>query len=340
MAAWGMAGASAAWTGYRAADTLMDRSAHEQSLSLTDRDARAAWLSLAGSALTGGGMVLSKFAAAAAAAASATDGADAANPWARMAGITYTGANYVDTAAVGNQAYDLVSNWNQMAPTERAEVGLQLAFWGGMRTVSALNVGQGLGSYSFRQQIRFAELASEAAGLRLNAGRAESYVTPTLQLIAETNGGEMLGLDNRLKTTASLKRKIASSNKPKSFINDVLRYTISFDEQDFTRGVQNTMASLKAQGYTQTKFSNTFKPGQPYMGINITYSTPKGEIFELQFHTSASFHMKDVINHPLYEKQRVLPDGDTQIKTLRDQMTQNSSSVSIPPGASSIKRLR
>ena len=313
---------------------LIKRSAHEQTLSVTDSDARVAWLSLAGSALTVGGMGSGAVAARLAATGEA-GASSAAQTAAKAAGVFNTGANYADTAATVNQAVGLGMNWNNMTPTERAQAGLQLVFWGGMRGIAARNAGQGLDGLSLRQQI----YGARAASLHFAAGRVESSVTPALQSIAKANGGELLGLQYRLKTTGSLKRKIATSPE-KHNINDALRYTISFDEQHFTQGAQNTMASLKAQGYTQVKFSNTFKPGKSYMGINITYRTPEGYEFELQFHTPASFQMKDAVNHPLYEKQRVLPRKSQQFEELNRQMIQNSSSVPIPPGASSIKSVR
>lgn len=115
---------------------------------------------------------------------------------------------------------------------------------------------------------------------------------------------------------------------------------MSFDEATFTGSVQDAMTALRAQGYEQTAFRNTFKPGQPYVGINSTYLTPGGDMFELQFHTSASFQMKDVVNHPLYELQRVLPRTDPTWDSLRQQMIQNSSTVPIPLNASKIKSVR
>ena len=180
--------------------------------------------------------------------------------------------------------------------------------------------------------------ADIAAGMRYEASQAATNTTPFLRSIADANGGEMLGLQYSLKAPDSLARKIAAD--PTRPINDALRYTMSFDEANFTGGVRNALSGLKAQGYEQTAFRNTFKPGQPYMGINSTYLTPGGDMFELQFHTSASFQMKDVVNHPLYELQRVLPRTDSTWNSLRQQMIQNSSTVPIPPNASMIKGVR
>ena len=177
--AWGVAGASAVWTGARAAGTLMDRSAHDQTLSVTDPDARAAWLSLAGSVLTVGGMGAGTAASAASRLASGEAGVASrvAQTAAKTAGTLNTSANYADTAATVNQAADLGMNWNNMTPTERAQAGLQLVFWGGMRGIAARNAGQGLDGLSLRQQMRQAELNSGAANrLNPNLGADASVV--------------------------------------------------------------------------------------------------------------------------------------------------------------------
>ena len=182
--------------------------------------------------------------------------------------------------------------------------------------------------------------ADIAAGMRFEASQAATNTTPFLRSIADANGGEMLGLQYNLKASDSLARKIASY--PDRTINDALRYTMSFDEANFTGGVQNAMTSLQAQGYEQTALSNTFKAGRPYLGINSTYLTPGGDMFELQFHTPTSFQMKDVVNHPLYELQRTLPGArsNPMWQPLQEQMIQNSTAVPIPPGALKIKGWR
>lgn len=167
--------------------------------------------------------------------------------------------------------------------------------------------------------------------------RIEPTVTRSLSDIASANGGKLVGLEYRLKSIESLERKMAG--RPDIPVNDALRYTMSFDEANFAEGVKTAMSSLEEQGYKRTVLRNTFKKGQPYMGINTTYLTPEGEMFELQFHTPESFHMKDVINHPLYEQQRILPISDPAWRALRDQMILNSSAVPIPPGAASIKKI-
>ncbi|MCL1960372.1 MAG: DUF4781 domain-containing protein, partial [Desulfovibrionaceae bacterium] len=186
VAAWGVAGASALWTGSRALAVLVDRNGHEQSLSLADPDARAAWLSLAGSALTVGGAGMGRLATL------AEDGTRTATTLARAAGIVNTVATTTDTVAAANQAYGLASNWSEMSPAERAQASLQLAFWAGMKGLSARSASQGLDGYSFRQQMRHAEIDSGAA-MRLNPNLPpdDASVVPSRNGAGAINGIEI-----------------------------------------------------------------------------------------------------------------------------------------------------
>jgi type VI secretion system secreted protein Hcp len=180
--------------------------------------------------------------------------------------------------------------------------------------------------------------AEQATDLHRLAVGAERSVTPTLQTIAQANGGRMAGLEFRLKTVESLARKIEA--QPERPINDALRYTMTFEETGFTPSVQGAMESLDQQGYTLVKVWNQFKDGVSYKGINSTYQAPDGLQFEVQFHTPASFEMKQVTNHRLYEQQRLLPKHDPLFDQLNQEMIRNSATVPTPAGASSIRKPR
>lgn len=52
------------------------------------------------------------------------------------------------------------------------------------------------------------------------------------------------------------------------------------------------MDTLKNKEYKLQAMTNTFRDGAPYKGINSTYLSPDGELFEMQFHTPESFDMK------------------------------------------------
>lgn len=174
-----------------------------------------------------------------------------------------------------------------------------------------------------------------AAELRRLAATAEERVTPALTSISEAAGGKMVGLDYRLKSVESLTRKIEAN--PDMVVNDALRYTMTFERENFTSGVRGAMSQMSEQGYELSALRNSFKDGVPYKGINTTYRTSDGELFELQFHTPESFDMKQNVNHEFYEQMRVLPEGAPEWQILKDIMVRNSASVPIPEGVSTIR---
>ena len=148
----------------------------------------------------------------------------------------------------------------------------------------------------------------------------------------------MVGLDYRLKTINSLERKIEQS--PGRTINDALRYTMTFDTDSFTANVQKTMDTLKNKEYKLQAMTNTFRDGAPYKGINSTYLSPDGELFELQFHTPESFDVKQNVNHILYEQQRILNRSNPLYDQLQLQMIENSALVPNPIGVEVIKSVK
>ncbi|OWP85266.1 hypothetical protein BWK59_01115 [Flavobacterium davisii] len=164
----------------------------------------------------------------------------------------------------------------------------------------------------------------------------EHQVTDDLVGLANKNGGKMEGLDFRLKSEESLIRKLQLDgiNTP---MNDVLRYTTTFDDATFVKGIENTLNDLKDKGYEVVKLKNTFVDGSMYKGININMKNPNGQIFELQFHTPNSFNMKQNINHTLYEEYRLLDENSTRAIELKNLMINNSNSVINPINVQTIK---
>jgi hypothetical protein len=165
--------------------------------------------------------------------------------------------------------------------------------------------------------------------------KIEPQITDDLTNLARKNGGRMEGLDFKLKTFESLNRKLITDgiNTP---MNDVLRYTIIIDKE-ITNGVNTILKELKSKGYQIIKIKNTFKEGQIYKGINTNVKSPEGNIFEIQYHTSESFNVKQNINHILYEKYRLLPDDSAEAIDLVSQMMKNSNSVKLPKDINTIK---
>jgi hypothetical protein len=156
--------------GLKAGGELYDRHIHGQTLSLTDPDARAAWLSLAGAGLT-----VTVAGAMRGATALAGQASKLAPQAARAAGILNASANLADAAGTVDQAHALITDWDEMTPAQRVQVGLSIAFWGGMTGVSAkASGGKVSDAFSFRAQMSSALIESGAA-IRVNPDMAAGH---------------------------------------------------------------------------------------------------------------------------------------------------------------------
>lgn len=167
--AWAVAGGSALWATGRGVETIIDRASHDQSVSLADPDARAAWLTVAAGGLTlaGGGLMGT--------AARATNGSRLAVSTARAAGVLNTGANYADAATALNDVHTLYSQWDTLSPGQRAQTALSVAFWGGMTGVSVRMGNGSVGDLSFADNINRAMIETGARvqpNAELNVGTA------------------------------------------------------------------------------------------------------------------------------------------------------------------------
>ena len=141
----------------------------------------------------------------------------------------------------------------------------------------------------------------------------EPNITSNMKEIEKLTGGTLVGLDFRLKSLESLTRKIkaevADSNGKKTpeeaaaSIADGVRFTLQFDPNDYTGGVQRSLDTLKAQGYEIMGVKNFWKKGDPYQGINVKLEK-NGVLTELQFHTPQSLDTKEKVLHKDYEIYR------------------------------------
>ena len=92
------------------------------------------------------------------------------------------------------------------------------------------------------QEVSNSPAADAASKMLRGLTPIEPQVTKTLSGVAAENGGQMVGLESRLKSIDSLTRKIEiDPNRP---INDALRYTMSFDEASFTAGVKRARSPV------------------------------------------------------------------------------------------------
>ncbi|TZF99220.1 hypothetical protein FW781_04650 (plasmid) [Chryseobacterium panacisoli] len=172
----------------------------------------------------------------------------------------------------------------------------------------------------------------KAKQLIANAELEKELVQADLLNLAKETGGKMEGLDFAIKGEESLTRKIydrtqdrhiekigieKAINKVASKMNDVLRFTITFEPKVYVENYFKIVKELEAKGYKKTKAFNAWFQGDgSYRGLNVTFETPNGQQFELQFHTNETFRVKSE-THDLYEASRAA-DATAELKATNN----------------------
>ncbi|OHV04665.1 hypothetical protein BKN37_08830 [Mycobacterium talmoniae] len=161
---------------------------------------------------------------------------------------------------------------------------------------------------------------------------------------------ELVGLDHRLKTEDSFKRKLAevigedpdlSIAEHLTDMKDAIRYTVRSSEESYTSNVNHAVDELLANGYEPVKFKNSWgsetEDGNPaYQGINSFWRDPvSGHVFEVQFHTPSSFDAK-MNTHPLYAEEREVGTSPERVRELQRQQAAIFGAVPRPPGSTDL----
>lgn len=177
------------------------------------------------------------------------------------------------------------------------------------------------------------------ADKQLEGARAqEKTITPALQDIAATLGGELSGLNNRTKSRDSLMRKIESDaawygiTPDKVPTHDVLRYTFVGDHRLKSQYAQ-TVEKMKAAGWDVSFVNDTFpapKGTVSYRGINARF-TKDGFTFEMQFHTKESLAVK-ALNHRDYKFERDPEAPVGLVMVMTERMIRRSDGITLPDG--------
>lgn len=187
------------------------------------------------------------------------------------------------------------------------------------------------------------------------ATRAEKGVTDALSNAALRNATHMEGLDFRVKTIDSLRRKARTDfddwivensrdymvdySKMVDDIHDTLRYTMIALPEEFGAAYAGVKKDLEASGYSFVRVKNSMtKTNGAYRGVNTWVRSPKGYTFELQFHTMESFNAKQKA-HAYYEIERTAVEGSREQKAARRAQKEIFTSFETPRGAASIKEI-
>lgn len=174
----------------------------------------------------------------------------------------------------------------------------------------------------------------------------EKVITSDLLKAVKKGTGKLEGLNYRVKGLDSLERKLKSKSLSKGIsvneyakqVTDVLRYTNVSPAKNLVEDYFTIVESLNKKGYNMIEVTNTLDNKSYYRGINTLVKNKDGFVFELQFHTPESLHIKE-INHKLYEEQRLDKTSIQRKKELNEIMKKNADSIESPINIHLIKNI-
>jgi hypothetical protein len=177
----------------------------------------------------------------------------------------------------------------------------------------------------------------------------ENVITPAMRAIeAEDPDRHLIGLEHRLKGTERLKEKVAGALEEQpdltprqalSAVPDAIRFTFCYSEEQYTAGVYADLERLTVRGFELAKPLKNSWDSDQYKGINGQWREPATrQLFEVQFHTQASFEAKQ-LSHAAYERIRNPQTSDAELRELEDFQRQVCAKVPIPPGGTEISYL-
>ena len=176
----------------------------------------------------------------------------------------------------------------------------------------------------------------------------EPKITTDVVSAVNSTGGQMYGLEHKLKTKDSVKRKIETNSEEKNItykeaaadIKDAVRYTAISSDKDFVKNYNNIKKSLETKGYKEERCKNYFdlydKGKVKHKSVQSVFSDKDGYQFEIQFHTPSSQQAKNK-KIPIYEERRKPGNSDKRNAELEKQMVDLAEKVTRPNGIETIK---
>lgn len=187
-----------------------------------------------------------------------------------------------------------------------------------------------------------------ADSLYKKATKMEPAITKDVAEAITNNDGKLYGLDHKLKTKHSIKRKIYADSIEKGIdmdesakgLKDLVRYTSVANDDNFVRSYVGTKRALNKKGYEEVRCRNYFdmydKGLVKHKSVSSVYADPSGYLFEIQFQTPSSQKAKD-LKTPLYERRRTPGISDAEKHSLEVKMDELARQVPTPNGIDQIK---
>ena len=137
----------------------------------------------------------------------------------------------------------------------------------------------------------------------------EPHISEDLKNLVINENSKLVSFEHRLKTIASLQRKIIADSKDYAGsyrraaynLADSVRYTIVIPDDEYILKVDEYLHRLESMGYDVVDVKNNW--GKPaYQGINVRFAVGgENDLFELQFHTRKGYHIKEKNTRDLYQ---------------------------------------
>lgn len=198
------------------------------------------------------------------------------------------------------------------------------------------------------KESKLSTLSSLANSISERASKKEPAISKDVKNAARLAGSRMYGLEHRLKTKDSIKRKIETDSieKLKSFdeaaddIKDAVRYTTLTDDNRFVSSYKIFKGAMESAGYTETRCKNHFdlyKQGKvKHKSVQSVFRDKDGYQFEVQFQTPASQKAKD-LKVPIYEERRKPGLSKERQEELEQKMVELAERVPDPKDIEKIK---
>jgi hypothetical protein len=177
------------------------------------------------------------------------------------------------------------------------------------------------------------DVAALAASLRAAAEEVEPAVTAVVQSAVEAAGGELIGLDHRLKTAVSIAEKI-TRRRGASDIEDLIRYTVVTADDRYLAVNNGLFEALTAMDVVMLERVAGWRAGGAYKGMNHVLEL-HGHSFEVQMHTASSYAAVKAARS-LYEERRRPGTSNRRQRELRRQEAALFEVVPWPPGVPQI----
>lgn len=181
----------------------------------------------------------------------------------------------------------------------------------------------------------------------------ERSIIPGVRSVeAEDPARSLAGFDHCFKGIDRLKEKVAdeirstpgtTATQALALVPDAVRFTYLYSEAAYTAGTRIDAERLEARGFVQVERRNTWTSDQ-YKGINARWREPESDvIFEVQFHTRASFEAKE-LTHKAYERIRTMteetPEADREVVELKEFQREVNAKIPIPPDVTDYENYR